>query len=66
MLRSHPIAVQGHFVGAAVLLEQGYRFIATHPRVEDLDGAVRPALADIQRLADGLWLSGRLGAAVAA
>ena len=46
MLRSHPIAVQGHFVGAAILLEQGYRFIAAHPRVEDLDGAANRILID--------------------
>jgi hypothetical protein len=51
MLQSHPIDVDGVFVGAAVRLESGFRFVAVNLRVEDLDGIVRPALADINTLA---------------
>jgi hypothetical protein len=51
MLQSHVIEVDGTFVGAAVRLDRGYRFIATDMRLDDLDGSIWPTLADVQRLA---------------
>ena len=51
MLQSHIIDVDGAFVGAAVRLDTGYRFIATDMKLDDLDGSIWPTLADVQRLA---------------
>ncbi len=42
-------------LGAAVRLEIGFRFVATGIRVEELDDTVGSGLADLQRLADGLY-----------
>src|SRR3954470_10495939 len=58
MLPSHVIDIAGAFVGAAVRLDRGYRFIATDMKLDDLDGSIWPTLADIQRLARRLYLSG--------
>lgn len=63
MLQSHVIDIDGAFVGAAIRLDSGYRFIATDIRLDDLDGSVWPSLADIQRLARNLYLTGRVSAA---
>lgn len=63
MLQSHVIDIDGTFVGAAMRTDNGYRFIATDLRVEDLDGSVRPSLADIRRLARQLFVNGRFGSA---
>lgn len=60
MLQSHIINIDGVFVGAAVRLEQGYRFIATDIRLEKLDQSIWPTLADVQRLARRLYLTGSL------
>jgi hypothetical protein len=60
MLQSHIINIDGVFVGAAVRLEQGYRFIATDIRLEELDQSIWPTLADVQRLARRLYLIGSL------
>lgn len=60
MLQSHIIDIDGNFVGAAVRLDVGYRFIATDMKLEDLDGSVFPTLADVQRLARRLYLDGRV------
>jgi len=60
MLQSHPIDIDGVFVGAAIRLDRGYRFIATNMRVEELDQTLWPTLADVQRLARRLYLSGTL------
>ena len=60
MLQSHVIDVDGAFVGAAVRLDIGYRFIATDMRLDELDGSVWPTLADVKRLARRLYLSGRV------
>jgi hypothetical protein len=60
MLQSHIIEIDGAFVGAAVRLDIGFRFVATDIRVEELDGTVWPSLADVQRLAGGLYRTGRL------
>jgi hypothetical protein len=61
MLQSHVIVVDGVFVGAAVRLDSGYRFIATDIRMDDLDGTMWPTLADVQRLARRLFLTGHFG-----
>lgn len=59
MLQSHIIEVDGTFVGAAVRLDIGFRFIATDIRVEEMCGTVWPSLADVQRMAQSLYRSGR-------
>jgi hypothetical protein len=59
MLQSHIIDIDGAFVGAAVRLHTGYRFIATDMKLDDLDGSTWPVLADIQRLARRLYAGGR-------
>ena len=51
MLQSHIIGVDGAFVGVAVRIDRGYRFVATDFRLEDLDTSVWPTLEDVQRLA---------------
>lgn len=61
MLQSHVIVIDGAFVGAAVHLDVGYRFVATDIRMNDLDGAIWPTLADIKRLAGQLYRTGRFG-----
>jgi hypothetical protein len=60
MLQSHVIDVDGDFVGAAVRLDVGYRFIATDMRLEELDGSVWPSLVDVKRLAQRVYLSGQI------
>jgi hypothetical protein len=60
MLQSHVIDIDGAFVGAAVRLDRGYRFIATDMKLEDLDGSIWPTLADVQRLARRIYLGGRI------
>lgn len=59
MLQSHVIEIDGIFVGAAVRLDSGYRFIATDIRLDELDGTIWPTLADVRRLARRLYLTGR-------
>ena len=51
MQQSHVIDIDGRFIGVALRLEQGFRFIAIDPRVEDLGETLWPRLEDIQRLA---------------
>ncbi|MDX6622024.1 MAG: hypothetical protein QOK36_4410 [Gaiellales bacterium] len=60
MLQSHVIDIDGAFVGAAVRLDIGYRFIATDMKLDELDGSVWPTLADIKRLARHVYTTGRL------
>ena len=60
MLQSHVIEIDGAFVGAAVRLDTGYRFIATDFRLEELDGTTWPTLADVRRLANRLFRTGRI------
>ncbi len=61
MLQSHPISVDGVFVGAAVRLDHGFRFVAVDLRLDDLDGVVRSRLGDIETLANRVYRSGLLG-----
>lgn len=63
MLQSHVIDIDGAFVGAAVRLDIGYRFIATDMKLDELDGSVWPTLADIKRLARHIYTTGHLQAA---
>lgn len=58
MLQSHIIDINGNFVGAAVRLDQGYRFVALNMRVDELDGTVWPSLDIVQRLARQLFITG--------
>jgi hypothetical protein len=58
MIQSHIIDVDGVFVGAAVRLDTGYRFVATDFRLEQLDSTIWPSLADVQRLARSLYRTG--------
>ena len=58
MLQSHPIVIDGVFVGAAVRLDTGYRFIATHYRMDDLDGTSWPTLDDVRRRANRVFRAG--------
>ena len=51
MLTSHPIEVDGRFLGVAVTDAALWRFIATDPVVEDLDGARLPTPAEAARVA---------------
>jgi hypothetical protein len=55
MIQSHPIEVNGVFVGAAIRLDQGYRFVALSLRLDDLDGVIRPQLQDIRALAERMY-----------
>jgi hypothetical protein len=61
MLQSHIIEIDGAFVGAAVRLDVGYRFIATDFRLEELDGTTWPTLDDVRRLANRLFRNGSFG-----
>lgn len=51
MLQSHIIEVNGAFVGVAVRIDRGYRFVATDLRLEELDSSIWPTLDDVRRLA---------------
>lgn len=61
MLQSHIIDINGSFVGAAVRLDTGYRFVALNMRVEELDGTTWPNLDTVRRLARQLFVSGHFG-----
>ena len=60
MLQSHIIEFEGVFVGAAVRLDVGYRFIATDLRLDDLDGSIWPPLADVRRVAFEIYTGRRI------
>lgn len=60
MLRSHVIEVDGAFLGAAIQLPPGYRFVAADLRVEELDGSFWPSLDDARRVARQLYRTGNL------
>ncbi|MBK1656659.1 hypothetical protein [Paracraurococcus ruber] len=65
MHTSRPIDVQGRFLGVAVthVADHGglaWRFVATDPLLEDLDGATFPSPAEAQRVA-GLVLARSTG-----
>ena len=58
MPQSHVIDVDGVFVGAAVRIDSGFRFVATDLRLHELDSTVWPTLADVQRMARRLCRNG--------
>jgi hypothetical protein len=58
MLQSHIIDIDGVFVGAAIRIDRGYRFVAIDLRMEELDSTIWPTLADVRRLARRLYLNG--------
>ena len=51
MHTSRPIEVQGRFIGVAVTHATAWRFIATDPAVEDIDGATFQSPAEALRVA---------------
>jgi hypothetical protein len=65
MLQSHIIDIDGVFVGAAVRIDRGYRFIATDYRLEELDCSVWPTLDDVRRVARRVYLTETSGDHVA-
>ena len=52
MLASHPIEVQGRFLGVAVTHALAWRFVAVHPSVEDIDGTTFSSPAEARRVAE--------------
>ena len=58
MLQSHIIDVDGVFVGAAIRIDRGYRFVATDFRLEELDSTIWSTLDDVRRIARRLCLNG--------
>ena len=61
MLQSHVIDIDGVFVGAAVRLHDGYRFVATDIRLDEIDGSQWPSLDDVRRIARGRLYAGLYG-----
>lgn len=57
MSQSHVIDVEGVFVGAAVCFGAGYRFVATDRRLDRLDGSISATLAEVKRMARGVFLA---------
>jgi hypothetical protein len=51
MLQSHIMEVDGVFVGVAIRIDRGYRFVATDFRLEELDTSIWPTLDEVGRLA---------------
>lgn len=51
MLQSQVIDIDGRFVGVALRLDRGFRFIAVDPRVEDLGEIIWAGIDDIRRMA---------------
>jgi hypothetical protein len=58
MFQSHVIDIDGVFVGAAVRLHDGYRFVATDFRLEEIDGSHWPSLEDVRRVVRARLLVG--------
>lgn len=59
MQQSHVIEVDGIFVGAAVRLGDGVRFVAVDVRVKDLDDTIFPSLNQAHEVARKLYRIGR-------
>jgi hypothetical protein len=60
MLKSHVVEIDGTFVGAAVRLPEGYKFVAVDVRLDALDGRVMPTLADLVRIVRAAFFSGHV------
>jgi hypothetical protein len=52
------------FVGAAVRIDPGYRFVATDFRLERLDSSIWPTLADVRRVVRRVYLAETSGGLV--
>jgi hypothetical protein len=61
MHESHVIDVDGVFVGAAIHLKNGYRFVAVDHRLDDINGTFWPSREDVQRVARRIVLTGHPG-----
>lgn len=64
MLQSHIIEIDGVFVGAAIPVDAGFRFVAVDRRVGRLDGSVLPSLRDTARQARSLIITDRSAPAI--
>jgi hypothetical protein len=64
MLQSHVVEIDGSFVGAAVRMPDGYKFVAVDVRLDGLDGRVLPTLAELRRTVRAAYFSGRVPPAV--
>jgi hypothetical protein len=51
MIQSHTIDIDGRFIGAAIRLHDGYRFVAVDPRLEEIDASHWPSLDALRRVA---------------
>ncbi len=60
MRQSHPIEVDGVFLGAAVEHELGVRFVAVDVRVADMDQSIWPNRDYAYRSARQMFKSARL------
>jgi hypothetical protein len=58
MWQSHVITIDTDFVGVAIRVDHGYRFVATDCRLYELDETIWPTLADVGRLARRLYHTG--------
>jgi hypothetical protein len=58
MFQSHVIEVNGTFIGAAVTTNDGFRFRAVHPRVDELNGHVWDSLGELRHATGRLFISG--------
>ena len=57
MRQSSVIDINGIFVGAAVRTQQNFRFVATHGRVENLDGSEFATLNEVKSAASAAFFS---------
>jgi hypothetical protein len=66
MQTSRIIEVDGVFVGAAITLPQGdgWRFVATDCRADEVDGRVAPTLTDARTLAKRAFVTARARACI--
>jgi hypothetical protein len=60
MLQSFVVDIDGIFVGAAVRLAEGYKFVSVGGRLDGLNGRVLPTLAELRRIARAAFFSGRI------
>ena len=59
MLQSHIVEIDGVFVGAAIRLAQGFRFVAVDHRLGVLNGSVTGSLMELTRQVRSVLISGR-------
>jgi len=60
MLQSYIVEIDGNFLGAAVRLPDGYKFVAVNGRLHEMDGRVAPTLGELRRAARAAFLIGRV------